>query len=150
MLFLMAHIEIIAAGRIKNTPFHDLWTDYHRRCTWPVTVTEIEARNQGEEIKKLQEKIRPDAFVFALDERGKSLSSPDFARKLQDLIDQGRPAIQFVIGGADGLDDSVRKRADFLLSFGVQTWPHMMVRAMLMEQIYRARQIIAGHPYHRA
>ncbi len=113
-------------------------------------MVEIEARNQADEIKKLQDKIRPDAYVIALDERGKSLSSPDFARKIQDLMDQGRPCIQFIIGGADGLNDDIRKRADTLLSFGVQTWPHMMVRAMLMEQIYRARQIIAGHPYHRA
>jgi len=150
ILFTMTQIEIIAAGRMKNTPFYDLWAEYHKRCTWPVTMTEIEAKSQADEIKKLQEKIRPDAFVFALDERGKSLSSPDFSKKIQDLMDQGRPSIQFIIGGADGLNEDIRKRADYLLSFGVQTWPHMMVRAMLMEQIYRARQIVAGHPYHRA
>lgn len=146
----MTSIDIIAAGRIKNTPFADLFAEYHKRCTWPVSMVEVEARTQADEIKKLQEKIRADAYVIALDERGKSLSSSDFANKIQGLMDQGRPCIQFVIGGADGLGDDLRKRADTLLSFGVQTWPHMMVRAMLMEQIYRARQIIAGHPYHRA
>lgn len=145
----MTQIEIIAAGRIKNTPFNDLWTDYHKRCTWNVTLCEFEARNQADELKKIQEKIRKDAYVVALDERGQSLSSPAFADKIQSLMDQGRSCIQFIIGGADGLDDTIRQHADYLLSFGVQTWPHMMVRAMLMEQIYRARQIIAGHPYHR-
>src|SRR5690606_29140891 len=114
-----------------------------------VTLCEFEARNQADELKKIQEKIRKDAYVVALDERGQSLSSPAFADKIQSLMDQGRSCIQFIIGGADGLDDTNRQHADYLLSFGVQTWPHMMVRAMLMEQIYRARQIIAGHPYHR-
>ena len=83
--------------------------------------------------------------------KGKArLSSASFAAKVQDLMDEGRPVIQFIIGGADGLNDEIRKRADILLSFGIQTWPHMMVRIMLIEQIYRARQIVAGHPYHRA
>lgn len=145
----MTVLEIIAAGRMKHSPFNDLWVEYHKRCTWPVTLTEVEGKNQADELKKIQEKIRSDAYVIALDERGKSLSSPDFSKKIQDLMDQGRPAVQFIVGGADGLDDGVRKRADYLMSFGVQTWPHMMVRAMLMEQIYRARQISTGHPYHR-
>jgi 23S rRNA (pseudouridine1915-N3)-methyltransferase len=146
----MTQIEIIAAARMKNSPFADLWQDYHKRMTdWKVTLIEIEGKNQAEEIKKIQEKIRDDAYVIALDERGKSMSSPDFAAKMEDLMGQGRNAVQFVIGGADGLGDDLRKRADTLMSFGVQTWPHMMVRVMLIEQIYRARQINAGHPYHR-
>lgn len=146
----MTSIEIIAAARMKNSLFADLWQDYHKRMTdWKITLTEIEGKNQAEEIKKIQEKIRDDAYVIALDERGRSLSSPDFATKMAGLMDQGRNCIQFVIGGADGLGDDLRKRADYLMSFGVQTWPHMMVRVMLIEQIYRARQINAGHPYHR-
>ena len=146
----MTHIDIIAAGRMKNSTFAEVWQDYHKRMTdWKVTLIEVEGKNQAEEIKRIQEKLRDDAYVICLDERGKSLSSPDFATKIQGLMDQGRSSIQFVIGGADGLGDELRKRADYLLSFGVQTWPHMMVRAMLIEQIYRARQINAGHPYHR-
>lgn len=145
----MTQIDIIAVGRMKNSPFADLWAEYHKRCQWPVTLHELETRTQPEEIKKIQEKIRPGAYVIALDERGKSLSSPDFANKIQSVMDQGRPLIQFIIGGADGLNDDIRKNADMLLSFGVQTWPHLMVRAMLIEQIYRAQQINAGHPYHR-
>lgn len=145
----MTQIDIVAAGRMKNSPFSDVWQEYHKRTTWPVTLIEVEGKSQSDEIKKIQDKLRSDAYIIALDERGKSLSSPDFAKKIQSLMDQGRPAIQFVIGGADGLGDDLRKSADELLSFGVQTWPHMMVRAMLMEQIYRARQINLGHPYHR-
>jgi 23S rRNA (pseudouridine1915-N3)-methyltransferase len=146
----MTQIDIIAAGRMKTLPFAEVWHDYHKRTTWPVTLIEIEGKNQADEIKKIQEKIRGDAYVIALDERGKSLASVEFADKIQDLMNYGRPAIQFVIGGADGLGEELRKSADYLLSFGVQTWPHMMVRVMLMEQIYRARQINTGHPYHRA
>ncbi len=145
----MTQIEIIAAGRMKNSSFAGTWQDYLKRCAWPVALHELDAR-QDQEHKKILEKIRADAFVIALDERGKPLSSADFAVKIQGLMDQGRPFIQFIIGGADGLNDDIRKRADYLLSFGIQTWPHMMVRVMLIEQIYRARQIIAGHPYHRA
>jgi 23S rRNA (pseudouridine1915-N3)-methyltransferase len=145
----MTQIEIIAVGRMKNSPFAETWQDYLKRCAWPVTLHELDVR-QDQEHKKILEKIRADAFVVALDERGKPLSSADFAVKIQSLMDQGRPFIQFIIGGAGGLNDDIRKRADYLLSFGIQTWPHMMVRVMLIEQIYRARQIIAGHPYHRA
>lgn len=144
----MTEIEIIAVGRMKNSPYALAWQDYLKQITCPVTLHELDVR-QDQEHKKISEKIRNDAYVFALDERGKSLSSRDFAGRLQNLMDQARPCIQFIIGGADGLNDEIRNRADFLLSFGIQTWPHMMVRVMLIEQIYRARQISAGHPYHR-
>lgn len=146
---MAASIEIIAVGRMKNSPYAELWQEYHKRCSWPVTLHELDVR-QDQEHKKIIEKIKDGAYVIALDERGRSLSSQDFASKMQGLIDSGTPSVQFIIGGADGLNDDIRKRADYLLSFGVQTWPHMMVRAMLMEQIYRARQINTGHPYHRA
>jgi 23S rRNA (pseudouridine1915-N3)-methyltransferase len=85
-----------------------------------------------------------------MDERGKSLTSPAFAAKLQELSSTGQADLQFLIGGADGLNDAIRKRPNsFLMSFGAQTWPHQMVRVMLAEQIYRAQQILLGHPYHR-
>lgn len=147
----MANIDIIAVGRIKNSPFAPLWDEYFKRMTgWRITLHELETRTQGEEIRAIQSKIRADAHVIALDERGKPMDSPAFAAHIQSLMDRGRTPIQFIIGGADGLGDEVRKRADDLLSFGIQTWPHLMVRVMLMEQIYRARQINSGHPYHRA
>jgi len=145
----MLRLDLIAAGRMRAGPLSDLWEDYKRRLTWPLTLVEIEGCNAAEEWEKLAAKIDPRAFVFILDEKGKSLRSRDFAARLDGLAAEGRTHVQFVIGGADGLSDALRKRADFLLSFGSQTWPHMLARVMLLEQIYRARQIIAGHPYHR-
>ena len=87
---------------------------------------------------------------MALDERGEDLASATLAARLSDWRDRGIADLAFVIGGADGLDPTVRAAADLVLAFGRQTWPHMMARAMLIEQIYRAQQIILGHPYHRA
>lgn len=145
----MLRIEIIAAARLKKGAFADLRDEYLKRMSWPVTITEIEGRNAEEEQVKLVEKIRPGAILIALDEKGKVFTSREFASKLSALSTQGQTDVQFLIGGADGLNDEIRKRARFLLAFGPQTWPHMMVRVMLLEQLYRAQQIIAGHPYHR-
>ncbi len=87
--------------------------------------------------------------IVALDERGKEITSRTFAKKISDWQDDGIGDLTFVIGGAEGLDDVVKQRATETISFGRLTWPHMLVRGMLVEQIYRAQQIIAGHPYHR-
>ncbi len=145
----MLRIEILAAARLKKGAFADLRDEYLKRMAWPVSITEIEGRNAEDEQAKLLEKIRPGTALIALDEKGKVFTSRDFAGKLSDLSTQGQTDVQFLIGGADGLNDEIRKRARFLLAFGPQTWPHMMVRVMLLEQLYRAQQIIAGHPYHR-
>jgi 23S rRNA (pseudouridine1915-N3)-methyltransferase len=88
--------------------------------------------------------------IVALDERGRSETSEAFASRLGRWRDDGVRTVGFLIGGADGLDEAVRKKADLVMSFGAPTWPHMLVRAMLAEQIYRAQTILAGHPYHRA
>ena len=87
--------------------------------------------------------------MIALDEAGKTLSSEDFARHLGDLRDRGRREVVFLIGGAEGLSPRLVAGADLVLAFGAATWPHLLVRAMLIEQIFRAQQILAGHPYHR-
>ncbi len=145
----MRRIDIIAAGKMRAGPVSDLWSEYRKRLKWPVNLIEIEGRNAAEEQRKLAEKIEPGAFLFALDEKGKSLRSADFATRLEKLAVEGQSHIQFLVGGADGLNESLRNKAGYLLSFGSQTWPHMLVRVMLMEQLYRARQIIDGHPYHR-
>lgn len=145
----MIKIEIIACGRLRPSPLLDVWDSYIKRMSWAVTLHEIEGKDAQDTEHKLLDKIRPAAFTIALDERGKSLSSRDFAEKLDNLLAEGRNDIQFLIGGADGLPKSVKQKADFLLAFGIQTWPHMLARIMLVEQIYRAQQIIAGHPYHR-
>ncbi len=97
----------------------------------------------------LLDKVPDAAAVVALDERGKALSSRELAKRIGGWRDEGRGCIAFLIGGADGLDNTVRARADLTLSFGRLTWPHLLARGMLAEQIYRAQQIIAGHPYHR-
>lgn len=145
----MLRIEILAAARLKKGPFADLRDEYLKRMAWPLTITEIEGKNAAEEQSRLIEKIRPGATLIALDEKGRVFTSREFATRLSSLSTQGQTDVQFLIGGADGLNDDIRKRAQFLLAFGPQTWPHMMVRVMLLEQIYRAQQIIAGHPYHR-
>ena len=145
----MLRIEILVAGRLKKGAFADLRDEYLKRMTWPVTITEVEGRSAEEEQSRLIEKIKPQSVLIALDEKGKVFSSREFSAKLSEFSTQGQTDIQFLIGGADGLNDDIRKRARFLLAFGPQTWPHMMVRVMLLEQIYRTQQIIAGHPYHR-
>lgn len=145
----MLFIDVIAAGRLRDPALLSLWQDYTKRLQWPLTLHEIESKKPGGEAEKILARLRPDAKTVILDERGKSLRSNDFATLLQSWATDGTPRIQFVIGGADGTGDDIRKKADFLLSFGAQTWPHMLARVMLAEQLYRARQILSGHPYHR-
>lgn len=144
----MLSIDLIAVGKLKNDPLLDVFEDYKKRLQWKFALHELEAQTQAAEHVKITEKLNPRAALVVLDERGKSLSSRDFAAKI-DGWQTSHGNIQFVIGGADGLSDDIRKKASMLLSFGAQTWPHMMARVMLMEQIYRAQQILAGHPYHR-
>jgi len=144
----MLSIDLIAIGKLKNDPLADVFDDYKKRLLWKFSLIELDARTQAEQVSKIAEKLNPQAALVILDERGKSLSSRDFSAKFDDW-QTSHGHVQFVIGGADGLTDDIRKKATLLLSFGVQTWPHMMARVMLMEQIYRAQQILAGHPYHR-
>ena len=145
----MIHIDIITVGKLRDKTLLALWHDYTKRLHWPLTLHEIEAKKPGEDEKKVLAKLDSHAFIFVMDERGKSIASVPFAHKLEDIAADDVNRIQFVIGGADGLSEVIRKKADFLLSFGAQTWPHMLARIMLAEQIYRAQQILAGHPYHR-
>lgn len=148
-------VDIIAAGRLRSGPLHDLYQTYHKRLQWSLSCIEIESKKkqaaavQKEEHQKILDHIAPGAFVIALDERGKSLPSVALADRIRDIQNSGQSHIQFIIGGADGLSDDIRKRSDLLLSFGQQTWPHMLARVMLLEQIYRCQQILSGHPYHR-
>jgi len=150
-------IRIIAIGKAKKNAIIEQCAEYRKRMQWPLDIVEIEAKKTN---PSQQKKIEADlilseidkagsSFVIALDERGKSMSSPDFAAFLDKHRVGGVSSFCIVIGGADGLDQSVRDRADFLLSFGIQTWPHMMVRVMIIEQLYRAQQILKGHPYHK-
>ena len=114
-----------------------------------LTANQIAAELKLREATLLLEALPGDAATVALDEAGKELSSEQFAKQLGRWRDDGRATIAFMIGGADGLTGEVRDRADLVLSLGRQTWPHMLVRAMLAEQLYRAWSINTGHPYHR-
>jgi len=148
-------IDIIAIGQLRKGPMFDALTEYQKRITWPVNFIIHESKQRDERVKQREEheklltSLSTSAFIIAMDEKGKSLPSSTFTNKIKDLQNQGQSHIQFVIGGADGLSDDIRQRANLLLSFGAQTWPHMLARVMLLEQIYRCQQILAGHPYHR-
>lgn len=137
-------LHIIARGKIARSPEADLVARYEKRMTWPLRLTEL-----PESGGRLPEPQTPCRTVL-LDERGKDLGSEQFAEVLGKWRDEGMRETRFVLGAADGHSDEDRASADLLLAFGKATWPHLLVRAMLMEQLYRATTILAGHPYHRA
>lgn len=150
------NIEIIAVGRMKKSPEGEILETYLKRCPWPIKITEVEERRpikgaerMAREADLILNAIPDGATVIALDERGKEMRSTVFAEKLRRYQDQGTSHLIFLIGGADGYDAKVKERADLKISFGQMTWPHMMVRAMLSEQLYRASTILTGHPYHK-
>lgn len=148
---------LAAVGRAKPGPELELFQQYARRLTPPLSLREVEekrplpvAERKSREAELLLAAIPAGAVVVALDERGKSPGSEDFAQRLGRWRDDGVGDVAFLIGGADGHGEAVRARADLLLSFGAMTWPHMLVRAMVVEQLWRAQAILSGHPYHRA
>lgn len=146
--------HILAVGRARRGPEQDLYNAYLGRMRVPVSLREVEDKRAGtgrtaREADLLLKAVPKGATTVALDERGKTLSSIELAHALGAWRDRGAGDVAFLIGGADALDPAVRKQADLVLSLGAMTWPHLMVRAMLMEQLYRAQQILAGHPYHR-
>lgn len=146
---------VLAVGKLKKGPLTDLAQDYTRMLRGHLILeeldikaqpnTDLQIQKEGEELLK---RLPDSAYVIALDERGRSLSSRDLSNQMETLKHR-TSEIYFIIGGADGLSEPVRKRADLILSFGKATWPHQLVRVMLLEQLYRARQIALGHPYHR-
>lgn len=153
-------VHLCAVGRLRAGPERDLADDYVTRfdrtgralALGPLTEHEVEdKKNAGmaAEADLLARAIPAGALVCTLDERGRVLSSPEFAELLAKWRDGGRQDLAFVIGGADGIAPELRARADFSISFGRMVWPHMLVRVMLTEQLYRAASILAGAPYHR-
>ena len=156
----LMRVRICAVGRMKSGPERALVDDYTIRFDrtgralglGPLTISEVDDRKGGgmaAEAALLDRAIPDGAVICAMDERGREMTSPAFAQMLADWRDQGRSELAFVIGGADGIDPGLRARADAMLSFGPMVWPHMLVRAMLSEQLYRAASILAGAPYHR-
>jgi 23S rRNA (pseudouridine1915-N3)-methyltransferase len=158
-------ILIAAVGRLKQGPERELAERYRKRAAdfgrklglAAFDVVEIkESRADNVERRMLEESIAianivPErAVTVILDERGTAMNSAAFATRLQEWRAADRPAVVFILGGADGLAPSLREQADLALAFGAFTWPHQLVRIMLMEQLYRAVTILGGHPYHRA
>ncbi|MBV7379885.1 23S rRNA (pseudouridine(1915)-N(3))-methyltransferase RlmH [Maritimibacter dapengensis] len=153
-------VHIVAVGRLRTGPERDLIDDYATRFDrtgralglGPLNIHEVEDKKGGGMAAEaaLLERALPDGAVrVALDERGKLMTSPEFADQLGGWRDQGRGDVAFIIGGADGIDPSLRASVDAKLSFGKMVWPHMLARVMLAEQLYRAASILAGSPYHR-
>lgn len=156
-------ISIAAIGRMKTGPERELVARYLERAQGagkPLALTGFEvselsesragsaAARKTEEARAIRAAL-PDGLVVALDERGKAITSEAFANQLGRWRDDGRAAIGFVIGGADGIDPDLVRAADLTLSFSPMVWPHQLVRIMLAEQLYRATTILSGHPYHR-
>lgn len=143
-------VTIIAIGKCKkNSPEADIIAEYIKRSGWQLSVKEMDNAPQAEEAKFLQSSIPANAKVIVLDERGENLKSMELAAKIENWQLNGCSELCFLIGGADGHLQSTRDKADLLLSFGKLTLPHMLMRAVLAEQIYRLQTIINHHPYHR-
>ena len=136
-------LHIIARGKIGRSPEADLVERYLKRIAWPTRLTELPERRGS------TPEPAAGAVTVVLDERGEALSSMQLARALERWRDGGKREARFLIGAADGHAEAQRSDADLLLSFGPATWPHLLVRAMLAEQLFRATSILAGHPYHR-
>lgn len=148
-------LVIAVAGKLRAGPESELIERYMKRLPWKVTITEIMAKSKTPEAAKHEEgellsaAVKSCRALIAMDEHGKALSSREFAESLSRFAEQGRDPIGLVIGGADGLAPELLKKADLTFAFGRATWPHMLARVMLAEQLYRASTLLAGHPYHR-
>jgi len=152
-------ITIIAVGKWKAGPERELFDEYARRLHWPTSLKEVEEHRkvppaqlvarEGELLLAALPKASPGLFVVALDQRGKALSSEELANQIRQWRERGIDDLAFLIGGAEGLSASAKQRAGFILSLGPMTWPHLLVRTMLAEQLYRSQSIQSGHPYHR-
>ena len=151
------HITIAAIGKAKgNSASSELLAEYIKRLPWTVSIKELDEKRplptdqrKTREAELLLGAASDAERIIALDERGKELSSQQFARQIESWQQDGVSKLAFLIGGQDGLADSIRQKAHLTLSFGRMTWPHMLVRPLLAEQLYRAHTILTGHPYHR-
>jgi 23S rRNA (pseudouridine1915-N3)-methyltransferase len=148
-------VTIAAVGRDRTGPARELFDGYCRRCAWPIRLIEIAPRSAlplerrlADEGARLAAAIPRHAALIALDERGRLLSSTSFATRIGGWQERGGD-LAFLIGGPDGLADDLIGRAELVLALGRMTWPHLLVRVLLAEQLYRASTILAGHPYHR-
>ncbi|NDH62336.1 MAG: 23S rRNA (pseudouridine(1915)-N(3))-methyltransferase RlmH [Alphaproteobacteria bacterium] len=148
---------IAAIGRAARGPERDLYEHYAGRIRWPLALRELEEKRKlppaqmiRRESELLLAAVPEKAVLVALDRRGKVLDSEAFAARVARWRDDSVSDVAFLIGGADGHPEPLLKQAALVISFGAMTWPHLLARAMLAEQLYRAQQLLAGHPYHRA
>jgi 23S rRNA (pseudouridine1915-N3)-methyltransferase len=151
-------ITILSIGKFENSPHKAVFENYLKRLKWKVELRELELKNaQNMSVDKIKEgegelilkALKPSSKLIVLDERGKQFGSIAFSKMISDFALAGDSDLTFVIGGSDGLSQEVLKKAGLKISLSTMTFPHLMVRAILIEQIYRAQSIIAGHPYHR-
>ena len=150
-------LTIACVGRAGRGPERDLYEHYAARIRWPLVLREVDEKRKlpaaqlvEREGELLLAAVPPRAVLVALDRRGKMLDSAGFARRLARWRDDSVADLAFLIGGADGHGEALLGKSALVVSFGAMTWPHLLARAMLAEQIYRAQQLLAGHPYHRA
>jgi len=150
-------INILSIGKFKkNSNYEKIFNEYKKRLSWEINLKEINVQKKlkNESLKKIEgEKLlqnkNPKTKIISLDERGKIISSVEFANLIRSYQLNGYSNIDFIIGGAEGLSEQVRQNSDYILSFGKMVFPHLMVRVMLIEQLYRASTILSGHPYHK-
>lgn len=151
-------ITIISIGKFENSPHRAVFETYLKRLKWKIDLVEFDLKNsQNFSVEKIKtgegalilKALRPSSKLIALDENGRQFKSRDFAKLISDFALQGDSDLTFAIGGANGLSDEVLKKSALKISFGVMTFPHLMVRSILAEQLYRVATIIDGHPYHR-
>ena len=151
-------ITILSIGKFENSPHKAVFENYLKRLKWKVELRELELKNaQNMSVDKIKEgegelilkALKPSSKLIVLDERGRQFGSIAFSKMISDFALAGDYDLTFVIGGSDGLSQEVLKKAGLKISLSTMTFPHLMVRAILIEQIYRAQSIVAGHPYHR-
>ncbi len=149
-------IFILAVGKIGRAPEQELIERYNKRLSSPLQIIEVEEKRpiKGNERKEkegelLLSALPQNAHLIILDEKGRNFTSVEFSKKISNTQDDGVNDLAFIIGGSDGLSDAVKSRANLSISFGNMTWPHILVRSMLIEQIYRAYTIMNRHPYHK-
>jgi 23S rRNA (pseudouridine1915-N3)-methyltransferase len=152
---MVMKVIIAAVGRMKNGPERSLMESYLTRIPWPLEIHEIDNKGKGDptrrtqnEAEKLTAAIPKGAKTICLESRGHALTSEEIAQRIDEWRNDGIPSLVFLIGGPDGLTQQTLDSADLILSFGSATWPHMLTRVMLVEQLYRAHCILTGHPYH--
>ena len=152
----MSNFTISAIGKFKPGAELELYHNYEKRIKWKISLKEFEIKHnlsceirKNEEAKLLLSACNKADIIIALDEKGKTLSSQELANYLQENMLKGNSNIAFIIGGADGLHETIKQKSNLVLSFGRLTFPHLLVRGLLVEQIYRSQTIINNHPYHR-